>query len=80
MAPWVHIAIGNFKVFILGTYYGLSSKYLQEYLNEFYCRFNRRTWEVNLLLHLLNACLTLTQVKLKKVLRHIKFGYVRIKY
>ena len=28
--PWVHIAIGNLKAFLLGTYHGVSSKYLQD--------------------------------------------------
>lgn len=32
--PWVHVAIGNLKAFLLGTYHGVSSKHLQEYLNE----------------------------------------------
>ena len=40
--PWVHIAIGNFKTFLLGTFHGVSGKYLQEYLDEFCYRFNRR--------------------------------------
>ena len=65
--PWVHIAIGNLKAFLLGTYHGVSSKYLQEYLNEFCYRFNRRHWEAELPLRLLDACLTHTQVKLKMV-------------
>lgn len=39
--PWVHIAIDNLKAFLLGTYHGVSSRYLQEYLNEFCYRFNR---------------------------------------
>ena len=65
--PWVHIAIGNLKAFLLGTYHGVSSKYLQEYLNEFCYRFNRRMWEAELPLRLLNACLTHTQIKLKIV-------------
>jgi transposase-like protein len=65
--PWVHIAIGNLKVFLMGTYHGVSSKYLQEYLNEFCYRFNRRDWEAELPLRLLDACLTHTQVKLKMV-------------
>lgn len=65
--PWVHVAIGNLKAFLLGTYHGVSSKHLQEYLNEFCYRFNRRAWEPELPLRLLNACLTHTQVKLRMV-------------
>ena len=42
--PWVHIAIANLKRFLLGTYHGVSSTRLQEYLNEFCYRFNRRAW------------------------------------
>ncbi|MEO7320263.1 MAG: IS1595 family transposase, partial [Nitrosospira sp.] len=37
------------------------------YLNEFCYRFNRRKWEAELPLRLLNACLTHTQIKLKMV-------------
>jgi transposase-like protein len=65
--PWVHVAIGNLKTFLLGTYHGVSSKHLQEYLNEFCYRFNRRAWESELPMRLLNACLTHTQVKLRMV-------------
>jgi transposase-like protein len=65
--PWVHIAIGNLKAFLLGTYHGVSSRYLQEYLNEFCYQFNRRTWEAELPSRLLNACLLHTQIKLKMV-------------
>jgi transposase-like protein len=43
--PWVHIAIGNLKAFLLGTFHGVSGKYLQEYLGEFCYRFNRRKME-----------------------------------
>jgi hypothetical protein len=43
--PWVHIAISNLKTFLLGTFHGVSIKYLQEYLNEFCYRFNRRCVE-----------------------------------
>lgn len=39
---WLHIVIGNAKAFILGTYHGLPSKYLDAYLDEFCFRFSRR--------------------------------------
>lgn len=36
---WLHIVISNAKAFILGTYHGLSKKYLQPYLDEYCYRF-----------------------------------------
>ena len=62
--PWVHIAIGNLKAFLLGTYHGVTGKYLQEYLDEFVYRFNRRFWEPELPLRLLNACVDHIPVRL----------------
>ncbi len=61
--PMVHIMIGNMKQFINGTFHGVSSEYLQEYLDEFCYRFNRRFWEPELPLRLLNACLAHVPVK-----------------
>ena len=52
MLHWLHTMIGNAKVFILGTYHGLPKKNLQEYLDEFCYRFNRR--------HFPNLCDRLT--------------------
>lgn len=40
--PLVHRMIGNMKTFINGTFHGVYSKCLQEYLDEFCYRFNRR--------------------------------------
>lgn len=62
--PWVHIAIGNLKAYLLGTFHGVTGKYLQEYLDEFVYRFNRRFWEPELPLRLLNACMDHTPVRL----------------
>lgn len=56
--PLVHIVIGNLKKFLNGTFHGVSHIYLQEYLDEFCYRFNRRFWEFELPLRLLNACLS----------------------
>lgn len=58
--PKVHIIIGNLKIFLNGTYHGVTSKYLQEYLDEFCYRFNRRFWEPELPFRLLNACVSHT--------------------
>jgi len=55
--PLVHIVIGNLKKFLNGTYHGVTHAYLQEYLDEFCYRFNRRFWEFELPLRLVNACL-----------------------
>ena len=62
--PKVHMVIGNMKKFLNGTFHGVSPTYLQEYLDEFCYRFNRRFWEPELPLRVLNACLTHAPVKL----------------
>jgi hypothetical protein len=54
--PWVHLAIALAKRFLLGTYHGVSSKYLQRYLDEFCYRFNRRASGNALFTRLLFAC------------------------
>lgn len=59
---WVHIAISNAKRFLLGTYHGVSHKHLQLYLDEFCYRFNRRSWEKQITLRLLTACIFATPV------------------
>lgn len=60
--PKVHVVIGNLKKFLNGTYHGVSHKHLQEYLDEFCYRFNRRFWEPELPFRLLNACVSHTPV------------------
>jgi transposase-like protein len=55
--PWVHIAIANLKRFILGTFHGTSKRCLQDYLNEFCYRFNRRFWETEIPNRLLRLCI-----------------------
>jgi len=57
--PLVHIMIGNMKKFINGTFHDVSS----EYLDKFCYQFNRRFWEPELPLRLLNACLAHVPVK-----------------
>ena len=65
--PWVHIAISNAKRFLLGTYHGVSHKYLQSYLDEFCYRFNRRSWELTLTSRLLMACVVANPVTLAEL-------------
>lgn len=62
--PLVHIVIGNLKKFLNGTFHGVSGSYLQEYLDEFCYRFNRRFWENELPYRLLNACLIHRPIRL----------------
>lgn len=40
--PWVHIAIGNVKKKIVGLHHRVKDSYMQNYLNEFCYKFNRR--------------------------------------
>lgn len=40
--PWVHIAISNAKRLLLGIHHSINSNYLQNYLDEFCYKFNRR--------------------------------------
>ncbi len=72
--PLVHLLISNFKRFLMGTFHGVSQKRLQEYLDEFVFRFNRRHWEDQLPGRLLEATVTHVPVplRLKHVWRHGK--------
>jgi hypothetical protein len=46
--PWVHIAISNAKKKILGLHHQVNDKYLQNYMDEFCYKFNRRNYGTNL--------------------------------
>jgi transposase-like protein len=54
--PWVHVAISNFKSLVLGTYHGISGRYVQDYLDEYCYRLNRRFWEDQIPRRLLGLC------------------------
>lgn len=60
--PWVHVVIANLKRFILGSFHGTSNKFLQDYLNEFCYRFNRRRWEKQIPNRLLALCASHSKV------------------
>ena len=66
--PHVHRAISLLKRFLMGTYHGVSARYLPRYLQEFCFRFNRRHKPKNIWQSLLNACIStlpLTYAELK---------------
>lgn len=56
--PWVHIAIGNAKRLLLDVYHDITPDYLQNYLNEFCYKFNRRRFGDGLFDRLMVAALT----------------------
>lgn len=53
--PLVHRAISLLKRFLMGTYHGVSARYLQRYLCEFAFRWNRRDVEETLWASMLRA-------------------------
>ena len=56
--PWAHVAIGNAKRLLLDVYHDISPDYLQNYLNEFCYKFNRRRFGDGLFDRLMVAALT----------------------
>lgn len=54
--PWVQVVTSNLKSYPLGTYHGLSGRYVQECLDEFCYRLNRRFWEHQIPNRLLKLC------------------------
>lgn len=56
--PWVHTAIANAKRNLLGIHHRVDGKYLQNYLNEFCYKVNRRYLKEHLLERLLIAVVT----------------------
>lgn len=55
---WLHVMISNIKSNIEGTYHGLDNHYLQNYLDEFCYRFNRRNLDIPVFDKLLKCCTT----------------------
>jgi len=51
--PWAHIVISNVKRWLLGIHHSAHPKYLQNYLNEFCYKYNRRYFGENLFDNLL---------------------------
>lgn len=53
--PWVHIAISNAKRLLLNVFHRIDDDYMQNYLNEFVYKFNRRYLRESLFDRLLNV-------------------------
>lgn len=56
--PWVHVAIANAKTLFADLYHGVRREFLQEYLNEFCYKFNRRYFGEDLFERLMMASAT----------------------
>lgn len=56
--PWVHIAISNSKRQLLSTFHDVKPEFLQNYLDEFCYKFNRRYFGEALFGRLLVACVS----------------------
>jgi hypothetical protein len=56
--PWVHIAISNAKRMLLDIFHDIKPEYLQNYLNEFCYKFNRRYFGENLFDRLMTDSVT----------------------
>lgn len=57
--PWVHTMISNAKRTLLGVHHMISTKYIQNYLDEFCYKVNRRNFGEQLFDRLLIACVTI---------------------
>ena len=57
LLPWAHTVFGNLKVWLRGTFHGVSPKHLQRYLDEFVFRFDRRWRETELFIRVLHRAL-----------------------
>ena len=56
--PWVHIAISNAKRQLINTFHDIKPEFLQNYLDEFCYKFNRRYFGEALFGRLLVACVS----------------------
>jgi hypothetical protein len=54
--PWVHTAIGNVMKILQGIFHRINPEFLQNYLDEFCFKLNRRYFELNIFDRTLIAC------------------------
>ena len=58
--PWVHKAISNSKAILIAVHKGVSGNYLQNYLNEYCFKYNRRNFGVNIFNRMLICAVSYT--------------------
>lgn len=58
--PCIHTLIMNIKSWIRGIHHSISKKHVHHYLNEFFFRFNRRTWMEKMPIYALNKMVEIT--------------------
>jgi transposase-like protein len=66
---WLHIVVSNAKAFILGTYHGLDSLHIQNYLDEFCFRFNRKFFSTQLFNRVVNTCVSSSPISYYELTR-----------
>jgi len=64
----IHTVISNLKSFIQGTYHGLSKETLQQYLDEYAYRFNRRKCIESIFSRLIIQCLNAKRLRYQDIL------------
>lgn len=66
--PMLHIQIRNFKNWIRGVHSYCDKKYLQQYINEYFFRFNRRNHRESILDKLIERCVDQQPITRKVIL------------
>lgn len=66
--PEIHIQIRNFKNWLRGTHSFCSSKNLQDYINEYFYRFNRRNHRITMIDNALDRFLSQRSPTFKELL------------
>lgn len=66
--PMLHIQIRNFKNWLRGVHSYCDKKYLQQYINEYFFRFNRRNHRETILDKLIERCANIQPITRKEIM------------
>jgi len=67
---WIHLAFSNLKTWLLGTYHGIGPEHMQNYLDEYVFRFNRRFSRAHAFWSLLGIALDIKPQPYKELISH----------